>query len=71
MISFRLPLFCHLYLCLYSDHNRQQLHLFLNKFKYLFMSSKGAALLEELKSVTEQKTLPSRLKALRYNNFYS
>lgn len=61
----RLPLFCHLYLNLYTQRNHKLLQLFLKKFEYLFTSSRGAVYLQELKNVTDVLNLSPHLEYFR------
>lgn len=64
----RLPMFCHLYLSLYLEKNRDCLLTFLDLFKHLFTSSKGVIFLQELKNVTNINNLSSRLTIFRLLN---
>lgn len=61
----RLPMFSHLYLNLYSENNRDRLLAFLDVFKYLFVNSKGAVFLEELKNITDINNLSPCLSLFR------
>lgn len=60
-----IPLFCHLYMSIYTLNIHEEMIMFLGRFSHLFSSSIGSTLVTELTNLSDLKKLPPTLDVLR------